>query len=556
MSMRIMNLKKLVLTSFCLLFAGAFVQAQVPGIPWAAGIGGTSDDEVQAVASDGSGNVYVTGKFSTDITVSGNTLVAQSLGDLFIAKYDGSGAFQWIKHAYSTDPFGTMDGFDMVVDGNGNLILAGTQYKDAVIDGDTVSGPGDVNVFVAKWDNSGSLTATTTFGKPTGIFSNIAHGVAVDNSNNIYLTGVFTEDVAFDGITLYSMLSESIFILQMNNNLQVQWAVEAGDTTAFSRGRGIDWHGGNVYVGGTFDSRATFGSANELSQGGNDAFIASYTDGGNFNWVESGGGLNDDQGLDADVDENGGVYVCGYFSTSANFNGTTVNSPGLNNSFIAKYNSGGTFSFVEDPRSKGPNASGQAVRMDASNTVAIAGVFQDSLVFQNFGLYTGPGGMLGGYVADLDFNGSDYWASKKGIEMRAVAKGPSGETFAGGGFVDPETFGSTSLTANGAKDAVFMEFAPTIASIENPNQDLAGISVFPNPMQRNATVAVELKSAQEVSVKVTDLQGRVVKNLHQGFLTAGIHNLNLDANDLQAGMYFVVLTNGEEKIILRAAKMN
>src|SRR5262245_13611129 len=65
----------------------------VPSFGWASAGGGGGN----AVATDGAGNVYVTGPFASSFTPAGSSTTLNSAGgqDIFVAKYSRSGAFLW-----------------------------------------------------------------------------------------------------------------------------------------------------------------------------------------------------------------------------------------------------------------------------------------------------------------------------------------------------------------------------------------------------------------------------------------------------------------------------
>jgi len=83
---------------------------------WAFKLGGPNNDKAEAISIDPGGNIYITGYFGTGTSyfsgtsahTSASTLDNTSDEDFFIAKYDSSGAFQWVKR--STSDFGNLRG--------------------------------------------------------------------------------------------------------------------------------------------------------------------------------------------------------------------------------------------------------------------------------------------------------------------------------------------------------------------------------------------------------------------------------------------------------------
>lgn len=95
------------------------VNAQSADFAWAKAIGGTGADISYGVATDATGNVYVTGSFNTtaDFNVggTGGALTAVGGDDAFLAKYDPSGKFLWTKGMGGA---GTDIGYKIAVDAN------------------------------------------------------------------------------------------------------------------------------------------------------------------------------------------------------------------------------------------------------------------------------------------------------------------------------------------------------------------------------------------------------------------------------------------------------
>ncbi len=67
---------------------------------------------------------------------------------------------------------------------------------------------------------------------------------------------------------------------------------------------------------------------------------------------------------------------------------------------------------------------------------------------------------------------------------------------------------------------------------------------FPNPFNRTTDIAYELTNNENVSITVTDLTGRMVKEVREGMQPSGKHIARIDASDLDAGIYMYTLKAG------------
>ena len=79
---------------------------------------------------------------------------------------------------------------------------------------------------------------------------------------------------------------------------------------------------------------------------------------------------------------------------------------------------------------------------------------------------------------------------------------------------------------------------------ENPVVMETSVNIYPNPVSTFAKVSFETEGNANVSYQVYDLTGRLVKNQNLGRLTAGAHEVDVDASNLSTGSYILRLTEG------------
>ncbi|MCC6725990.1 MAG: PKD domain-containing protein [Saprospiraceae bacterium] len=79
---------------------------------------------------------------------------------------------------------------------------------------------------------------------------------------------------------------------------------------------------------------------------------------------------------------------------------------------------------------------------------------------------------------------------------------------------------------------------------------LTALKVFPNPTSGLATVEFMLRNALELDVQLLDLNGRVVRSAN-GEFRAGFNRHSIDANGLNAGVYFLQLLSAEGQQTVR-----
>ena len=92
--------------------------------------------------------------------------------------------------------------------------------------------------------------------------------------------------------------------------------------------------------------------------------------------------------------------------------------------------------------------------------------------------------------------------------------------------------------------------AQTVAAHE-PLLDQTSFFMYPNPTSEQVNLRYVMENAGEVSLRVVDLQGKVVHAENHGKQTTGPHELSVDLNAVPAGLYMLQLQAGESKAIRR-----
>ena len=247
---------------------------------WAKKAGGTNSDQGLGIATDQCGNVYVTGKFRGTATFETFTLISFGSDDIFVAKLDTTGIWLWTEKAGGT---GFDEGRGIATDQCGNVYVAGNFRDTSTFGSTTFTLFGDSDIFISKLDTNGNWLWTVQAG---GNKSDLGLGIATDQCGNVYVTGNFSEIATFGSTTLTSFgleeegeLNETdIFVSKLDTDSNWLWTVKAGGVE-FDRGHGIATDQcGNIYVTGQFNEpNATFETTTVTSAGGDDVFVAKYT---------------------------------------------------------------------------------------------------------------------------------------------------------------------------------------------------------------------------------------------------------------------------------------
>ena len=278
--------------------------------------------------------------------------------------------------------------------------------------------------------------------------------VATDAAGNIYMTGFFKAPLTFGTDTLTGIGSFDLFLVKYNCSGELLWVQQAGGPSSSDIGWGLATDsGGSVLVCGRFENTATFGTTTVTGAGMNDIFIAKYDSSGILQWVETGGGAQPDNAYHIGIDSGDNVYVIGDFESTATFGGITLTSEGEKDMFLAKYNSAGNIQWVQ--QGGGPERDGGVgIAIDVNDQVCIIGGFTDSAKFDMNMLVSVDTTDI--FVAQYDSNGILNWIQSAGGKLWDVGTGiatdTSGNILVSGLFQDTTHFGATTVISSGDKD--------------------------------------------------------------------------------------------------------
>jgi Tfp pilus assembly protein PilZ len=218
---------------------------------------------------------------------------------------------------------------------------------------------------------------------------------------------------------------------------------------------------GNSYVTGSFEGNATFATTNLTSQGLSDVFVAKYDSSGSLLWARQAGGTNADAGFGIAVDSQGNCYVTGYFSGNADFSGTSLNTTGAYDLFLAKYDRDGTLVWATTTGNSSA-LFGSAVAVDATGNCYLTGSFSQNAVFGDIVLTNNSS--YNAFVAKYDTNGAVLWAQQLGGESddqgTGIALDADGKCYVTGYFEGDAWFGDQDLISLGDRDMFICQFDP------------------------------------------------------------------------------------------------
>lgn len=297
---------------------------------WAKKAGGTSRDYGSGIASNSAGDVFVTGTFASSATFGTTTLTSAGADDVFVTKLTSSGSWSWARRGGGTS---NENSYSIVVDSNNQAYVTG-RYSGTANFGVNLVSYGNTDIFVAAVSSSGTWAWAKKAGG-TGADEGSALSIAGDN---LYCTGWFMGTAYFGGITRTSPAGSSAYVAKMATTGTFS-DVNTASSTSGVRGQGVYAGGdGKVYLTGGYSGTATFGAftLTNSSVGNTDIFVAALAADGAWAWAEHGGGTSSDTGYCVCQDTGGNVHVTGEFESTAQFDEFSITSAGSIDIFAGK----------------------------------------------------------------------------------------------------------------------------------------------------------------------------------------------------------------------------
>ncbi len=425
-------------------------------LAWAKIFGDASDQTVTSVATDSSGNVFVTGYLKGSINFGGGALASAGGYDIYLAKLSPSGAHLWSKRFGGAN---AQFANTLAVDSSGNVILAG--YFQDNLDFGTGSLPtldGSAGTpFVAKLDGSG----TTVFAKAFATSAlGVPYSVAADPSGNILIGGTVNGTIDFGGGTLTTE-NDDAFVVKLSPSGTHLWShIYGGAGTQGLFALRSDKQG-NVLLTGSFIGPINFGGTTLTAVGSDDVYLAKLNPDGTHAWSKRFGDMSAQNAYGLATGPNNEVVVAGAFIGVLDFGGGSLTAAGGTDIFVAKLDASGNHVFSKVFGDTQDQAA-YGVAIDGSGNVLLAGTVEGTTDFGGGPLKSG--GADDAFAAKLSPTGAHVWSHVFGNathqQGNAAAVDGSGAMFFAGTMDGGADFGRGGLISAGGTDAFVAKLNP------------------------------------------------------------------------------------------------
>ncbi|HLG35294.1 MAG TPA: T9SS type A sorting domain-containing protein [Bacteroidia bacterium] len=265
-------------------------------IQWQKSLGGTATEEAHSIHQTTDGGYIVIGpSWSSDGDVVGHH--SPFYNDYWVVKLSSVGNIQWQKCLGGTgDDIGTY----IIQTSDGGYIACGWAGS---LDGDVTGNHGNVDYWIVKLNNSGTLQWQRSLGGTSADYATSIHQT-IDGG---YIVSGYTN--SNDGDVAVNYGSSDCWIVKLDNTGVIQWQKSLGGSLidkANSIQQTID--GGYVVAG---SSRSIDGDVTG-NHGQSDYWIVRLDNSGNIQWQKSLGGILGDEALSAQQTSDSGYIVAGF----------------------------------------------------------------------------------------------------------------------------------------------------------------------------------------------------------------------------------------------------
>ncbi len=273
-------------------------------LSWAKTFGGSNDDEVCALAVDNNSNCYITGLFRSNCTFGTLTLQDSThFGSMFLAKLNSVGNIQWAGSETAN-----ISKYEISF-WRGTCVRV-CKSQDVYVAGfGSEYGSPYHGYFLLKYDASGNMML-----RKDNLRYFPGNDIAIDNEANVFHI--------YNSSTHYYYTPE---LVKYNSTIDQTWqksVCDGGYYSIYAMDKGLcSDDSGNVYISGSLGTDNMTGNVQQVCDyqmtrtGGSDVIVGKYDKNGKCAWFKTAGGMNNERAEAMCSDAQGNCYVMGIYNS-------------------------------------------------------------------------------------------------------------------------------------------------------------------------------------------------------------------------------------------------
>ncbi len=399
------------------------------GIVWAKRLGGEENDDINGIATDNAGNLYLTGYYESPYFAAGHDTL-RSPGNTFVLKYDASGNEIWARTSV-----GSSMSTSIAIDIKGNVCIAGDFWNTFTAFGnDTLREVNyrGYNIFVVKYNAAGSLLWLKG-GNQTLDGDASLYDIKTDATGNFYVSGCLSTQLVFGADTLipYIFSEYSLFLIKLDSSGNSQWAKCIGSFGYPPYQSSTIDAAGNVFLIGDFTYYPINIGTDTIQAKQYDIFIIKYNSNGNLVWAKTAGNGDTAEAMvyGSCTDPQGNIYISGYFSKPLLIiGGDTLYNPDTAQVIsLLKLDNNGNAQWLKGAGQHGYNI-GSSVASDVLGNIYMTGSFSDTAIyFDSVRFIPGSTNVSGVYLARYGYANESVPGSETNEQTLKIYPNPVSE---------------------------------------------------------------------------------------------------------------------------------
>lgn len=465
------------------------------------------------VITDASGNAYITGTLGNNVTYQ----------DVLLLKYSPDGNIlinQTINNRSLDDELSN----EIILDSDQNIYIGGTAGSSA----DSVP----TESFVIKFNSSGTFQWKRAQSQITGNGGESVNKILIDNQNNLYC---------------YAYHVNSTYIFKLNSSGQQQWLNTYTTTPAVNN---ININNNNLYTIGDIQGFNRRDLSIQKLSSVNGSLQYAYT--------FSHQGTGSSRGYNIDISNDSKIFIEGLYNNNilfAKFTGSLANSSFVSRSGLNKPINDNQFTYDTIIFNLPANSFVKDVFLTIDTILhpsivdleisLIHGNTEDTLVYRRGGPFADYINTNLGDTSNLNICGSAYPYTgyykpcKPFSQFRTL---PANDPWI---LKIRDRQAPNTGTLKAWKMNLIYEYPIGITQISSEvPKEYSLIQNYPNPFNPVTRIRFSVPEYSFVKIIVYDITGRVIKNLVEQNLSAGMFETEFDGSSLASGIYFYRIEAG------------
>lgn len=478
---------------------------------------------------DENGNLYVTGS------------------NFVLLKYDANGVPMWTINSTASDYL-----FGDIAISNDGYIYVGGFFKGYLELGLTELISANDNYgysfsfFLAKFAPDGSVVWAR---KLNEYRQNTDIEMDIDNNSNIIIAGATADSLIIDTINIYNSGGVG-FISKYNSSGTILWSRLVGNYSTSANGLKFIYDvsvmpDNKLIIAGAYSQTFTIDSMTFFTNTYCDAFIAKYSENGDFIWAHPSGTNTNSSVFNSTIKagENGDFYLASSaVVNSTPYFGQYIIGYGSYDVVLSKHNNNGDCAWAKYYGSTDKEYVYDMIINDEKNIIITGGFSNDATFYPIILTNNSEPNHVDAYIVMTDSVGSPFNSISFGgpccEEGFGISIDENGNLYSIGYLSDPIYFGSNLYGYTGGCSYA-AKISGFVNSIENNTLKSNLLTIYPNPANDYIDIELPNKSNEFWNICIYNIVGEKVKSYPPLEGRAGVGIKALNVSNLNAGVYIV-----------------